>query len=136
MARKKHEFAHIKLRIREDLRRMVEQRAKRNHHSLMNTIRLALEDSFKDEAKSDLWSLKEEMRKHWARYSGHFHFRTLEDDLAEAIEQSSDLKTKILAQQWLKARKEIRRLEEEIRKLEEKTLKEQRQSAPVGESQT
>ena len=109
MARKKYAFAQINMRIREDLRRKLEQRGKHHHTSLMNVIRLALEDSFNVQAFRDLDRVAADLKIHSARLSQSLSLHVLEDQLAEAIEQGDDAKVRALLKEWLLRRREHKR---------------------------
>jgi hypothetical protein len=101
MARKPLDIANINLRIRESLRAKLEREAKKNRTSLNNEIRLRLEDSLEGGAARDLDDIATNMKAVWARYGERFLRLSLEDELAEALAQSTDPKVATLARAWL-----------------------------------
>ena len=108
MARKQTDIAHINLRIRENLRRKLEREAKAHQFSLNNEIRLRLEDSFEQQARRDLDSISNDMMANWFRYGERFLALSLEDDLARALEKTTDPDVAKAAKVWLLTRRAAR----------------------------
>jgi hypothetical protein len=112
MARPLHRTAHVSLRIRESLRRRLEQDAKRHHTSLNNMIRLKLEDSYAEQDRKDHAEHNADMEVLLARYAGHLTLYELQQDLIQAMEKSTDPQIAKLARVWLHTRAVDRRLTE------------------------
>jgi hypothetical protein len=116
MARKKHDFAQINMRIREDLRRKLEQLAKQQHSSLMNVIRRALEDSIDAETLRGINRLHKDLEiyvtrmannlmQHEDRLARAITLHLLEDQLAAALEQGYHAQAITLLKKWLLQRR-------------------------------
>jgi hypothetical protein len=95
----------INLRIKEAFRRQLEREAEAHRVSLNKEMQMRLEDSFTQSATRQLDSISADMAVAWARFSDRFLLLSLENDLAEALAQSTDPKVMALARAWLHTRK-------------------------------
>jgi hypothetical protein len=73
MARKPSDIVQPNLRIREDLRRQLEQAATKRGVSLNQEMNWRLRDSFDREALFTLGRVASDMEIHWARFGRTFH---------------------------------------------------------------
>jgi hypothetical protein len=91
-------ISQISLRLREDLRRRLEQKAAQRHLTLAGEIRIRLEDSLDIEPESDLRAIVDELKINWHRYGARFLRMDLGDQLADAVVNDGDpKKIKMLA---------------------------------------
>jgi hypothetical protein len=98
MVRRPTDTAHVSLRIRESLRRRLEQEAKRHRTSLNNMIRLKLEDSFAEQDRKDHGEHNRDTEVLLARYAKHLTLYELQQDLARALDNTTDRE---VAKIWL-----------------------------------
>jgi hypothetical protein len=75
------------LRIRESLRSVLEQEAKKNAVSLNREIVRRLEESIEHAAKLDLSAIRDDMMTAWLRFGDRFLARELEEGTIAAIEK-------------------------------------------------
>src|SRR5262245_55168891 len=95
----KPETTQIKLRLREDLKRRLEQEAAHRRSTLNNEIRIRLENSLEQGAHRNLEDIISSMRTEWGRFSARFLRMELADQLADAVMQGADtVQVRTLAQ--------------------------------------
>jgi hypothetical protein len=90
--RKPHDTTHISLRLREELRRRLEQSAAQRRLTLTSEIRIRLEDSLDIEPESDLRAIVDDLKINWLRYSARHLRIDLADQLADVLAKNEDLK--------------------------------------------
>jgi hypothetical protein len=89
----------VKLRLRADLRRRLEQEARHHRLTLNNEIRIRLEDSLEQGARRDLSDIVMDLRVSWLRFGARFLRMELADELANAVLQGGDaVRIRTLAQ--------------------------------------
>jgi hypothetical protein len=97
--RKPEEGAQIKLRLREDLKRRLEQQAARHRSTLSTEVRHRLENSLEEGARGALEDIVSDLRIAWGRFSARFLRMELADQLADAVMENGDaVRIRTLAQ--------------------------------------
>jgi hypothetical protein len=86
MPRKPSAVLQYKLRIREALRRRIEQAAKKRGVSANYEMTSRLEQSFEQEASRSNEAIAEDMKINWTRYGEMFHELAKRGDLIRAAE--------------------------------------------------
>jgi len=86
MARKPSDIVQPNLRIREDLRRRLEQEAKKRGVSLNYEMTLRLKESFDREAMFTLGTIASDMNTRFKRFDKAFHELEKQGDLLRAAE--------------------------------------------------
>jgi hypothetical protein len=90
--RKPLDTTHISLRLREELRHRLEQKAAQHRLTLAGEIRIRLEDSIENEIEHRLETVAEDIEKNWHRFSARFLRMDLADQLADALVNDEDPK--------------------------------------------
>lgn len=86
MARKPSDIVQPNLRIREELRRRLEQAAKKRGVSINYEMTSRLKESFDREELLTLYKVTEDMKGHWARWSEALFHNEQRGDLVRAAE--------------------------------------------------
>jgi hypothetical protein len=125
MARKSSKVAQVKIRVREDLRRRIEQEAKKRGVSANLEMVNRLQWSFDQENLRTLADVSEDQKIIWGRISGAIHGLNRQGDLirsvAALLEQvdqlSANTGTKALESAAIRVRHVIASIEAEAAKL-------------------
>lgn len=84
MAPKPSEVIQYKIRIRQDLRKRLEQAAKKRDVSINYEMTSRLKESFDREALVTIYRVSEDIKTNWAKYGKAFFHHEHQDDLVQA----------------------------------------------------
>jgi hypothetical protein len=114
MARRPTDILQIGLRLREGLRRKLENAAKKRRVSLNSEMLFRLEDSFEtpDATRRTVSDLLMDIETHWGLYADRFLSLALAEELAKAV-LAQDPQAADMAKLWLDRVRKYRRFEKE-----------------------
>jgi hypothetical protein len=104
MSRKPEERVQVNLRIKEALRRKLADAAANHRVTFNKEMEMRLEDSFVRQSGRSFEEINADMHIVWQRYSERFLLLHLEDQLAEALSNSTDPNVATLAQVFLRTK--------------------------------
>jgi uncharacterized membrane protein YheB (UPF0754 family) len=105
MARRATETVQTNLRMKESLRRKLEREAQKRGHSFNREILWRIEESFEKDAQRGFSNIEQDMERSWIRFAHRFLLLELQEELAEALANSTDPKVANLASAWLKTKR-------------------------------